>query len=79
MSHKYICHYLPAVDSHKWADQTACGLTHVLGASNHIAVHTHITCPKCKETELYKQDLIFFEVGCDGDWDKYFEALDSKV
>ena len=35
----------------------------------------HTTCPDCLRSEKYQQDLITFEIGCDGDLDQWSSTI----
>ena len=41
-------------------------------------IRDEVVCPKCLQSEEYKNDLILLEIGCDGDWEK-FDKLHSSI
>ena len=55
---------------------TACGIVLPTGGANISPMD--VNCIKCKETELYKQDLISFEIGFDGDKRTWVSAWWTK-
>ena len=53
---------------------SACGRNHSIYTLTRRVVpddNKYTMCEDCRATEQYKQDLITFEIGCDGDWEKW--------